>query len=134
MRRYTTRDKYRSKFETRVITKLKRRRVKFIYEKERLYFIQPAIERSYLPDLYFPQTKIYVELKGLFTLDDRKKHLWLREDTNSYYDIRFCFQNAKNKIRKNSKTTYIDWCVKHEFRWCEKEIPRKWMVKIVRKR
>jgi len=125
---------YRSKFETRVITKLKRRRIRFIYEKERIHFTQPAVERSYLPDLYFPQTKIYVELKGLFTLDDRKKHLWLREDTNSYYDIRFCFQNAKNKIRKNSKTTYIDWCVKHEFRWCEKEIPRKWMVKIVRKR
>ena len=67
MTRYT-KDKYRSKFETKVITKLKRRRVKFIYEKERLYFIQPAIERSYLPDLYFPQTNIYVELKGLFML------------------------------------------------------------------
>ena len=128
-----TKDKYRSKFETRVITKLKRRRIRFIYEKEKIYFIQPAINRSYLPDLYFPKTNIYVELKGLFTLDDRKKHLWLRESTPDY-DIRFCFQNAKNKIRKNSKTTYIDWCVKHEFRWCEKEIPRKWMVKIVRKR
>ena len=104
MRRYT-KDKYRSKFETRVITKLKRRRVKFIYEKERIHFTQPAVERSYLPDLYFPQTNIYVELKGLFTLDDRKKHLWLRESTPDY-DIRFCFHScvATNITGKSTKT------------------------------
>ena len=56
---------YRSKFEKKVVTKLKRNKVKFYYERERLYFIQPAVERSYLPDLYFPQTNIYVEINQL---------------------------------------------------------------------
>ena len=120
---------YRSKFEKKVVTKLKRNKVKFYYERERLYFIQAAVERSYLPDLYFPQTNIYVEIKGRFKLEDRKKHLWLREGTK--YDIRFCFQNAKVKISKRSKTTYADWCDKYNFKWCEKDIPKKWMKKNV---
>ena len=118
---------YRSKFESTVITKLKRNKVKFFYEKERLSFIQPAIKRSYLPDLFFPQTNIFVELKGQFRLQDRKKHIWLKESTD--YDIRFCFQNARDRISKQSKTTYAMWCDKNNIQWCEKEIPKEWMVK-----
>ena len=32
-------------------------------------------------------------------------------------DIRFVFMNARNKIYKGSRTTYADWCNKHDFRW-----------------
>ena len=70
---------------------------------------------------------MYVELKGRFTIADRKKHLWIRDSTD--YDIRFCFQNARVKIRKNSKTSYADWCMKNNFEWCDKKIPKDWMIK-----
>ena len=88
-------------------------------------FVQPEINRTYLPDLYFPKTDIFVELKGVLTLDDRKKHLWIQQQTD--YDVRFCFMNANNKIRKGSKTKYSDWCEANDFIWCEKEVPLDWM-------
>jgi len=111
-----------------VVTKnLKTKKIKFFYERERLKYVQPVIHRSYLPDLYFPSTNVYVELKGRFTIADRKKHLWIRDSTD--YDIRFCFQNSRVKIRKNSKTSYADWCIKNNFDWCEKKIPKDWMIK-----
>ena len=69
--------KYRSKFEKDVITNLPKK-IKFFYEYKRLSYVQPAILRSYLPDLYFPNTNIFVELKGRFTISDRKKHLYLK--------------------------------------------------------
>ena len=57
----------------------------------------------------------------------RKKHIWIRESTNC--DIRFCFQNSRVKINKNSKTTYADWCKKYKIKFCDKEIPKGWMTK-----
>ena len=60
-------------------------------------------------------------------LSDRKKHIWLKESTD--YDIRFCFQNSKVRISKQSKTTYAMWCDKNNIQWCDKEIPKEWMVK-----
>ena len=89
--------KYRSKFEKDVITNLPKK-IKFFYEYKRLSYVQPAILRSYLPDLYFPNTNIFVELKGRFTISDRKKHLYIK--STSDYDIRFCFKNSTVKITK----------------------------------
>ena len=126
--------KYRSKFEAVVIKKLKLKKIKFFYEKEKIKYVQPVIHRSYLPDLYFPSTNVYVEIKGRFKVDDRKKHIWIRESTNC--DIRFCFQNPNVKLSKKSKTTYAMWCEKNNFKWCDKDkdIPKEWMVKNVRRR
>ena len=117
---------YRSKFEATVIKKLKSKKIKFFYEKEKIKYVQPVIHRSYLPDLYFPSTNVYVEIKGRFKVDDRKKHIWIRESTN--WDIRFCFQNPNVKLSKKSKTTYAMWCEKNNFNWCDKNIPKEWMV------
>ena len=35
--------------------------------------------------------------------------------------------NAKAKIYKGSKTTYADWCIKHNFKFFNKTIPMKWI-------
>lgn len=121
--------KYRSKFEKEIISKLKNKKIKFFYEHERIKYVQPSILRAYTPDLYFPNTNVYVELKGRFKLSDRKKHLWLRDSTK--HDIRFCFQNERVKISKSSKTTYADWCQKNNFKFCNKIIPKDWMIKNV---
>ena len=117
--------RYRSKFEKIVVEKIKRKKIKYKYEEYIIKFVQPEINRTYLPDLYFPKTDIFIELKGVLTLDDRKKHLWIQQQTN--YDVRFCFMNANNKIRKGSKTKYSDWCEANDFIWCEKEVPLDWM-------
>ena len=96
--------------------------VAFSYETEKLTY---TVFRTYKPDFILPNGVI-VEAKGYFTSADRTKHLRVRE-AHPELDIRFCFQNAKNRLNKSSKTTYADWCDKHGFKWCEKVIPLTWV-------
>lgn len=94
------------------------------YERRSLAFTQPAVERSYTPD-FILDNGIVIETKGLFTVEDRKKHLYIQQD-HPYLDLRFVFQNANNKITKRSKTSYAAWCEKYGFRWANKLIPAEW--------
>jgi hypothetical protein len=68
---------------------------------------------------------IIIEAKGLFEIDDRKKHLLIKKQYPQL-DIRFVFQNPSNKIYQGSKTTYADWCKKNEFKYATKLIPSSW--------
>ena len=43
-----------------------------------------------------------------------------------HLDIRFVFQNPKNKLYKGSKTTYADWCDKNGYKYATKLIPSSW--------
>ena len=54
------------------------------------------------------------------------KHLLVKKQ-NPNFDIRFLFVNAKNKINKFSKTTYGEWCDKHNIKWAERVIPKIWL-------
>ena len=113
---------YRSRFEEKVASNLKKMGVAFSYETEKLTY---TVFSTYKPDFILPKGVI-VEAKGYFTSADRSKHLRVRE-AHPELDIRFCFQNAKNKLNKSSKTTYADWCDKKGFQWCEKFIPLTWV-------
>lgn len=116
---------YRSGLEKTIADQIKKRgmRVKYEDASSRISFTQPAIDRTYTPDFILPNG-IVVETKGRFTLDDRKKHLWIQKQTD--HDIRFVFSNSKAKIRKGSKTSYADWCTKHGFLYADKLIPEDW--------
>ena len=118
---------YKSGLEKTVADQIKKRGLDVKYEdvSSRINFTQPAIDRTYTPDFILPNG-IVVETKGRFTLEDRKKHLWIKEQHGSKYDIRFVFSNSKSKIRKGSKTSYGDWCTKHGFQYADKQIPDKW--------
>jgi hypothetical protein len=113
---------YRSRFEERLALGLEKRGVSFSYETERFNY---TVVHHYTPD-FILANGVLVEVKGYFTSADRTKHLKVRE-CNPTLDIRFCFQNAKNKLNKKSKTSYSDWCEKHGFQWCEKVIPEEWV-------
>ena len=116
---------YRSGLEKTVADQIKKRGLAVKYEdpSSRISFTQPATDRTYTPDFVLPNN-IVVETKGRFTLEDRKKHLWIQEQTD--FDIRFVFSNSKAKIRKGSKTSYADWCMKHGFLYADKQIPEDW--------
>mgnify|MGYP003114002420 CR=1 FL=1 len=116
---------YKSGLEKTVADQIKKRglRVKYEDPSSRISFTQPATDRTYTPDFVLPNG-IVVETKGRFTLEDRKKHLWIQEQTD--YDIRFVFSNSRAKIRKGSKTSYADWCDKHGFIYADKLIPEDW--------
>ena len=104
---------------------LKRKKVKFKYESEKVSFVVPAKSRTYTPD-FFLSNGIIIETKGRWTLEDRKKHLLIKEQ-NPNLDIRIVFQNENQKIRKGSKTTYADFCNKHGILFASKEIPEDWL-------
>ena len=118
--------RYKSKFEKTVSGVLGRRAQ---YEPDKLEFIQPAKKRTYIPDWRI-QKNVYIETKGKFTPDDRQKMVWVKEQ---YPDCTFyiLFQNAFNRIRKNSSTTYADWCEKAGFEWAHYPdgIPKHWFTR-----
>lgn len=95
------------------------------YEKNKITYTQPETQHTYTPDFRLPNG-IYVETKGRFVMEDRKKHILIKQQ-HPELDIRFVFQNSKNKIRKGSKTTYGDWCDKYGFKYADKTIPSEWL-------
>ena len=94
------------------------------YESEKIPYIVPASKHTYNPDFKLPNG-IFIETKGRFVSADRKKHLFIKEQ-HPKFDIRFVFTSSKNKISKNSKTSYADWCDKNGFLYADKFIPEEW--------
>lgn len=117
---------YRSGLEEQLAINLKEQGINGEYEQNKIAYIKPATNHTYTPDFRLPNG-IFIETKGRFVLEDRKKHLLIRSQ-QPQLDIRFVFQNAKNKLRKGSKTTYSDWCIKHGFLFCEISIPSEWLI------
>ena len=116
---------YRSCFEHKVSEKLTEEKIKFGYEVTQINYIKPETHHIYTVDFTLPNG-ILVETKGRWVLEDRKKHLLIKKQ-HPKLDIRIVFQNPNGKIRKGSKTTYADFCNKHEIPWSDKEIPQSWI-------
>lgn len=97
---------------------------KLEYETTTFKYIQPAKQRKYTPD-FILKNGIIIETKGRFLLEDRQKHLYIKEQYPNL-DIRFVFSRPKEKLRKNAKTSYADWAIQHGFKFAEKAIPTEW--------
>ncbi len=122
--------KYRGGFEEDMAKAFKRRKIPFKYELEVLPY-KVEQECKYKPDFVFRAKdghKIYVETKGYFTGDMRKKMKRVIEQ-HPDKDIRILFQNANNyliskkKRRKNkdgilmNSMTYGEWCDLNGIKW-----------------
>ena len=116
---------FRSGLELDLDESLKQVGIDGEYEKNKIKYTVPASEHTYTPDFRLPNG-IYIETKGRFVTEDRKKHLLIKSQ-HPNLDIRFVFQNSKNKIRKGSKTTYADWCDKYGYKYSDKTIPKEWL-------
>jgi len=115
---------YRSGFEHKVADQLNEAKIDFEYEKTVIDYIKPQTNHTYTIDFTLPNG-ILVETKGRWVLEDRKKHLLIK-DQHPELDIRIVFQNPNGKIRKGSKTTYASFCDKHDIKWAGKTIPDAW--------
>ncbi len=85
---------------------------------------EPATKHRYTPDFVLPNG-IIIEAKGVLDAETREKHINIKR-SNPDLDIRFVFQNPKNKIYKGSKTTYADWAEKNGFKCSTRQIPEAW--------
>lgn len=118
---------YKSGLEEKVANQLKTLGItEDIYEKMTIEYIVPESTHKYTPDFSLPNGTI-VETKGIFELEDRKKHLLIKQQ-HPELDIRFVFSNSRSKIYKGSKTTYAQWCSKNNFKYADKLIPKEWLM------
>jgi hypothetical protein len=116
---------YRSGLEETISQLLTENNIDGEYEKHKVKYTIPTTDHVYTPDFKLPNG-IFIETKGRFVMEDRKKHLLIKSQ-HPDIDIRFVFQNSRNKIRKGSPTTYADWCKKHGFLYADKTIPQEWL-------
>jgi hypothetical protein len=109
--------KVRNKFERKTQLFLRRQKIKFEYETEKIAYV---LCRHYIPDfiIYTPLGKIYVECKGYLRPEDRAKLLAVKRQ-NPGKDIRILFyREVKTQIR---------WAEKNGFRYSISEIPLEWL-------
>lgn len=124
---------YRSGLEEDIGKQLADLGISAEYEPFAISYTQPAIQRKYTPDYVLPNG-IIIETKGRFTPEDRKKHLWIKDEYGSALDLRFVFSNPRGKIRKGSKQSYGDWCEKNGFKFAGSKIPEEWLKEKPKKR
>ena len=116
--------KFRSKLEERVADLMTNLGVSYEYESTRVPY---EIQFNYTPDFILP-SGVMLECKGYWEPEDRRKILAVKK-CNPTIDLRMVFQSPYNKISKKSKTTYAQWCDKHEIKWSSyHEIPIEWLV------
>jgi len=121
-RQRTSNNGFRSGFESKLAHQLERGGIRYKYETLQIEYQKVS---TYTPDFILPNG-IIIEAKGLWTTEDRKKHL-VREQ-HPQLDIRIVFQSATNKIRKGSNTTYAGWCEKKGIKYANKLIPKQWLL------
>lgn len=124
---------YRSNSELNTAFVLTKHNIEFKYEPDKIPY-EWREDKNYIPDFLLPNG-IILEVKGRFMLEDRKKHLFLR-DQHPDVDIRFVFDNPYRKLYKGGKMTYADWCDKYNFKYCKggEGIPLEWFKKNAKRR
>ena len=116
--------KFRSGLEEKVADLLEGLGVLYEYESKKLSY---TISHNYIPDFVLPNN-IYLETKGYWDPKDRRKVLSVKRD-NPDIDLRMVFQAPYNRISKTSKTTYAQWCERHDIPWTSfHNIPLDWLV------
>lgn len=119
------REGFRSGLEEIVADQLEANGLAVEYETQKIEYFKPARKAKYTPDFVLPNG-IIVETKGRFVTADRQKHLLIKEQ-HPHLDIRFVFSNSRNRISKQSQTTYAMWCEKNGFKYADKLIPEAWL-------
>ena len=116
--------KFRSKLEEKVATLLSNLGVTYEYESCKVPY---TIQHHYHPDFILPN-HVYLETKGYWDAADRRKIAAVKKD-NPDIDLRMVFQSPYNTISKKSKTTYAQWCERHNIPWTHfHDIPLEWLI------
>lgn len=109
--------KLKNKFEYKLFNQLKKSKVSFSYESERLPYI---LKRYYLPDFVVatPSGTVYIEAKGYLRPEHRSKLAAVKQQ-HPDIDLRIVFYSHSLKNEK--------WAEKHGIPWAVSEIPKEWL-------
>ena len=124
-RKKRTNPNFRSGLEDKVAALLNDLSCSYEYECTKVPYV---IEHTYTPDFYLPHKEIYLETKGYWDAEDRRKIRNVKQQ-HPELDIRMVFQAPYNTISRKSKCTYAQWCEKHDIKWTSfAEIPLSWLT------
>ena|SRR5690348_12143491 len=109
--------KTRNKFERKIQKQLKKAKVVFTYESEKIPYV---LARHYIPDFIVVTTSglVYIETKGHLRREDKAKLAAVKRQ-HPNIDLRIVFY-SRNK-------THIKWAEKNGFRYAFESIPKEWL-------
>lgn len=122
---------YKSKFEDNLAKWLKRKRIKFTYEKESYQWLDllrnsqclvcesnsVGTWRQYTPD-FFAEHLIIEAKGGRFTAADRNKVNRVMDNHPELRDKFVMVFANDGKLSKRSKNRYSDWCRNNNINYC----------------
>ena len=110
-------EKTRNKFEEAIRKQIKKTKIVYQYEGEQIPYI---IAHHYVPDfiLYTPLGKVYVECKGYFRPEHKRKMVAIRRQ-HPNLDIRLLFY-ARTKAN-------VRWAERYGFKYAFEKIPSEWL-------
>ena len=116
---------FRSRLEEQISDLMTELKIDHDYEATKIPY---QIEHFYTPDFFLPNKHIYLEAKGYWRPEDRRKIKTVRKQ-HPDLDLRMVFQNPYQTISKNSKTTYAQYCERYKILWCSyHELPLEWII------
>lgn len=109
--------KLKNKFEKLLYLQLKRSKISFKYESEKIPYV---LASHYIPDfpVFTPLGKIYIEGKGYLRPEDKRKLIAVKRQ-HPEMDIRIVFYSYNVK--------YIKWAERNGFRYAIGKIPKDWL-------
>ena len=112
---------FRSRLESKVEQALVELGLSPQYETDHFVYY---LKKRYKPD--FKIGDVYIEVKGYWPPPERTKFLAVVLN-NPELRIFVALQHPGNRITKNSRTTYAEWCEKHGIAWCPIPIPQDFL-------
>lgn len=130
----------RSKFERRIAKELDDEGIIYKYELYSYEYSEPLRKNQakcadcdstnlirtgwYTPD-FFLSNGLIIETKGRFTAADRRKMIAVKEAHPKERIVMLFMRD--NKIHKNSKTLYSDWCMQNEYEYAIGHPLKEWL-------
>jgi hypothetical protein len=98
--------------------------MEYSYESKELPY---QLQNIYTPD-FFLANGVVVEVKGLFSPEDRRKMVAVKNQ-HPKVDLRICFMDARKKLSKApGSITYGQWATRHGFVWSSGRIQTEWLT------
>ena len=113
----TVHHRLKNKFEVEISKQLRRAKIGFEYESERIPYI---LARHYIPDFVIKteRGKVYIETKGYLRPEDKSKLVAVKK-MHPGIDLRIVFYSNNKKS--------IKWAEKHGFTYAIGRIPELWL-------
>ena len=110
-------NKLKNKFEKKLNAQLKRSKLSFSYESERIPYI---LYGHYIPDFILETTrgKLYIEAKGYLRPEHKRKMIAVKKQWPQK-DIRIVFYSPNKQNEK--------WAIRNGFTYAFGSIPREWL-------